>query len=435
MAMRSGRDLRDPNELRRLRELRHQERLDARGGGGSGGRGGVLVVLVLGAIVLAIGAGAVVSAFTILRPVVRDVVVALAGDNPSALGIGFVREFVGEDIGAALTAPASLDPEQVPFTVVAGDTAAAIAERLAREGLLLDERAFVLVAVEKGVATKLEAGDYVLRRNMTPEELVGALLLAERPSVVLTLREGLRLEQITAKLQTMPLQLDPQEFYQFASEPPASLLARVPWLELPEGRSLEGYLYPDTYRILADTSAEELLGILLDRFREVVGDERMTVPEKRGLTFYQVLTLASLVEQEVRLDAERPLIAGVYQNRLTEKMLLQADPTVIYAKDTVALAELPFEEWQRYVFWEPVGSPLAEYAVPKALAGYQTYKKKGLMPGPISTPSVASIDAALAPDTSDGYLYFVATGDKAGTHAFAKTYKQHLANLKKYGYQ
>ena len=116
-------------------------------------------------------------------------------------------------------------------------------------------------------------------------------------------------------------------------------------------------------------------------------------------------------------------------------MLLQADPTVFYGHDTLELAKLPFGQWPMYLFWAPFGQRLADVEFPPELAGYQTYRRKGLIPGPISTPSLASIDAALAPDTSTGYLYFVAKGDGSNTHAFARTFKEHQANLKKYGYQ
>ena len=204
---------------------------------------------------------------------------------------------------------------------------------------------------------------------------------------------------------------------------------------LPKGASLEGYLWADTYRVLADTSAEELIVMILNRFREVVGEERMTVPEARGLTFHQVVTLASVVEQEVIVADEAPLVAGVYQNRLAKKMLLQADPTLHYATDTLALAKLPVADWVSYVFWKPLEATYAEVKFPKALRGFQTYQNVGLIPGPICTPSLAALDAALEPDTKTGYLYFVARTDGSKAHAFAKTYAEHLANLKKYGYQ
>jgi peptidoglycan lytic transglycosylase G len=409
----------------------------ARRGGGGGGIGGLLrfllFALVLAAVVL-------VAAVTILRPVVRGAIVGWAGDNPAALGLPFVADLVREDLGPALDHAPSDSPIEAPFTVNNGDTARTIAARLQAEGFVTDSRAFVFIAMERGVSTKFNAGDYILRRNMTPQQLV-ALLEAPpvSPYVNVGLREGLRLEQITAKLQTLPLKMDPKQFYELAKHPPAALIAKHKWLarlKLPAGTSLEGFLYPATYPILPETTPEELISLMLDKFEQQVGD-RMNVPKSRGLSFYKVLTLASIVEHEAVVDEERPIIAGVYQNRLSQRggsQILNADPVVFYALDSVALAKLDFAEWQQYLFWKPPGVGLSGVVLPKDLAGYQSYHVKGLPPGPICTPSLASIAAGLAPDTTNHYLYFVAIPDGGGKHAFAKTHEEHLANLKKYGY-
>lgn len=155
------------------------------------------------------------------------------------------------------------------------------------------------------------------------------------------------------------------------------------------------------------------------------------------MTFHQIVTLASIVEREAVLDDERPLIAGVFQNRLSAggaTSILGADPTVFYGLDTVALRELPFEDWQGFFFWSPPGVNLQDVTLPEDLAGYHSYQVRGLPPGPICTPSLASIEAALAPDTADGYLYFLAIPDGGGEHVFAKTEAEHDENRRKYGY-
>ena len=176
---------------------------------------------------------------------------------------------------------------------------------------------------------------------MTPDDVVTSLLAPPpNPYIELDLRTGLRLEQITAKLQTLDgLQMDPREFYELAQEPPDSLLADYPWLkrvleDAPENASLEGFLWPGTYRLLPDTTPEELVRKMLDGFHDAVGDDKLKVPAERKLTFYQVLSLASIVEKEARLDEEKPLIAGVYQKRLNgipgiKNKILNSDPTVI----------------------------------------------------------------------------------------------------------
>jgi peptidoglycan lytic transglycosylase G len=386
--------------------------------------------------------------FTALRPVLRAGVVGWAWDNPGTImRFPFVSELVREDLGPALTSSPGGDSAETVFTINPGDSIYTLAPRLAQDGYITSERAFLFAALENGLSEKLSAGTFLLRGNMTPVEVADALISA-RVTVTtedITFREGLRIEQMTALLQTKQTGIDPQQFYDLAKHPSAELLADYDWLELPKGASLEGFLYPDTYQVVTAsdggpakvTTAEDMIRMLLDRFAEVVGEERMNVPESRHMTFYQIVTLASIVEHEAVLDEERPLIAGVYQNRLNGlrgvARILNADPTVTYATDTMALEGLPFDKWQEYFFWKVPAGPLAQVHVDEALQGYQTYQVGGLIPGPISTPSLASIDAALKPNTGTGYLYFVAIPDTK-EHAFAKTLAQHNANLRKYGY-
>jgi UPF0755 protein len=411
-------------------------------GGGNGLVGIIkflLFTLVLGGIVLAVG-------LTVLRPVVNSAIVSWADDSPAALNLPFVAEAVREDLGADLTRPASDDPSQATFTVTEGDTASTIAERLQEKGFLRDRRAFVLLASERDLAGQLQQGDFILRRNLTPDEVVTALLAPPAiPYVEIALRTGLRLEQITAKLQTIEgLEMDPREFYELAKEPPQALINDYPWLDkalagAPKGASLEGFLWPATYRILPDTTPEELVRLMLEGFQTAVGEERLTVPEDRGLSFFEVLTLASIVEREAVLDEERAKIAGVYQNRLNglkgvKNKLLNADPTVIYAYDQMKLDEMDFDQWQQYVFWTVPETPMAQIELPEDLAGYNSYIVPGLPPGPIATPTLASIDAALKPDTKDKYIYFLAIPDGGGAHVFAKTKAQHDKNKAEYGY-
>lgn len=397
---------------------------------------GILAVLVI------------VAGLTALRPLVQTAVVGWAWDNPSSMKVGFVADFVRADLGDSLTAPAGSDATQDVFEVQLGDTPASIAPRLEEAGFIASQRAFLFTAIQADLAPKLQSGLFLLRHDMTPTQVVDALQTARVvvSTIDVSFREQLRLEQLTAKLETIDSGVDPQAFYDLVAHPPAELLADYPWLDLPDGASLEGYLYPATYTLVTAsnggpfkvTTAEDLVRMMLDKFHEVVGDARMQVPDARGLSFYQILTLASIVEREAVLDDERPLIAGVYQNRLDglggTKTILNADPTVIYGADTVNLRALPFDQWQTYFFWSVPDGGVGNVDLPDDLAGYQTYKVRGLPPGPICTPTVASIDAALAPDTESGYLYFLAIPDGGGAHVFAKTKAEHDANRKKYGY-
>jgi UPF0755 protein len=408
--------------------------------GGGHGLAGFLKFLVF-AVVLAVVVLAV--AFTVLRPVVTSAIAGVADDNPAALQIPFVKDIVAENLGPALTSPVSSDTTQVQFLVEQGDTASTIATKLQTEGLLGDSRAFVYISVVRGLSGSLQQGTFILRKNMTPDQLVSALLAPPTIKYVdIGLRTGLRLEQITAKLETIEgLQMDATEFYDLVKMPPAELVDSYPWLkkilaDAPKGASLEGFLWPATYRVLPDTTPEELVRLMLDNFASNVGPARMAVPAARGMTFYQVMTLASIVEREAQLAAEKPLIAGVYANRLDPQKwplgLLQSDPTVFYVHDSLMLAKSPIKSWTGYTFWAPIPGGLTGDTLPPELAGYNTYTSKGLPPGPICTPSTTSIDAALDPDQSDGYLFFIAKGDGTGSTAFAKTLKEHQANVKKY---
>ncbi|MBI2780358.1 MAG: endolytic transglycosylase MltG [Chloroflexi bacterium] len=418
-----------------------------RNGNGGGFRLPGFVRFLLFAGVLA--ALVLVVLLTALRPLVRAGVVGWAWSNPSSITrFPFVGDFVREDLGDKITVPAGTDAAPRTFVVNPGDTIFTLAPRLLSGGFVASERAFLYVALEAELNKDLSSGNFLLRGNMTPAEVAQALVKARVvvKTLDITFREGLRIEQMTALLETLNTGIDPQAFYDLAKQPTDALLADYPWLTaiLPKGASLEGFLYPDTYQVVTETDggttpvtdAEALIRRLLDRFLEKVGD-RMNVPESRGMTFYQIVTLASIVDQEAAVDSERALIAGVFQNRLDglrgAAKILNADPTVIYATDTMALAKLPLPEWKTYFFWKVPAGPLAGVKVDKAVQGYQTYQVGGLIPGPISTPSLASIDAALAPDQADGYLYFVAIPDTK-THAFAKTLAEHNANLRKYGY-
>jgi UPF0755 protein len=417
-----------------------------RGAGGNSGGSGFTGLLKFLAFALVLAGIVLIAALTALRPVVNSVVLDIAQDNPAALQLPFVKDIVREDLGRLLTDPVSSDSTQVEFGVQDGDTARSIADRLTESGLLADSRAFIFIAIDRQLTGSLRVGDYVLRRNLTPDELVTALL---DPPVItyvdISFRTGLRLEQLTAKLQTLTdLEMDPRAFYDIASSPPAALIADFPWLakireDAPAGAGLEGFLWPGTYRVLPDTTPEELVRLMLDKFAANVGEDRLDVPGDRNLTFYQVMALASIVEREAVLDDERPLIAGVYQNRIdgiagVKTRLLNADPTVFYAIDTMELDKLDFGDWQQYAFWTPPGVALADVKVTEALQGFQTYQTPGLIPWPICTPSLPSIDAALEPDTADKYIYFLAIPEGGGAHAFANTKAEHDANRRKYGY-
>ena len=382
----------------------------------------VAAVLLWGLTSLAIG------------PAVNRLVFSMAESNPSLLHLGPVASIVRSQLGSELSDPAGTDPSVVHFTVPLGATASDVARDLAQAGLVRDQFAVTYLVITEGLSANIEAGAYDLSATMTPQAILARLQQAPVKTVTVQLREGLRIEQITAYLETLPLKMDVHAFYDLAMHPPASVVSAYPFLSsLPAGHSLEGFLGAGTFDVYADVTPEQLLRDLLDQWQSEIGMGPVQAAEKAGKNFYQVLSLASLVEQEARVESERPLIAGVYVNRLARGMPLDADPTVIYGWDTAQLRKATFDRWQNYVFWNALSSP-GTVKLPRDLQGFQTYANTGMFPWPICTPSLASIQAALDPNTSTGYLYFLAKNDASHTHAFSRTYAEQLANMRKYGY-
>ena len=260
--------------------------------------------------------------------------------------------------------------------------------------------------------------------------------------VVLDLRPSRRLEQVVAYLQRQTedtdLALDPEAFLQLAREPGDHWRERYPFLrEAPEGSSLEGFLASGTYEAPVDTAAEDLVARMLEEWGERMSPY-VAEADRRGVDFYDALVIASLVERQAVHDADRARIAGVYWNRLDPDVfgdqtggLLNADPAVVYATDSMALEDLPVEDWDGYRFWDLLGvEDYSTLEVDPEYASFQTYRATGLPDWPIVTPSPASMAAALDPDTGDGELFFFACPGST-THVFAKTFEEHLENTER----
>ena len=310
--------------------------------------------------------------------------------------------------------PASDNPAPVTFMVETGETAASVGQRLQDLGLIGDGTLFRRFLQYNGLDASLEAGEYQLRRNMTMREIAEALQHSQVREVAVTIPEGWRAEQL-AELLSANQVMDGSIFLAAARQGVAidhPLLA-----DRPAGVSLEGYLFPETYRLPAQATPEDLIRRMLDTMqsRLPIGWEAMA--SGQGLTFYQVLTVASIVEREAVVPEERPAIASVYLNRISQDMYLQADPTVQYAMGYQPEAE----QW-----WKtPV--TLEEYE--KVNSPYNTYLYSGLPPGPICSPGIDSIMAVLQPEPTE-YLFFLGRGD--GSHVFAVTFEEHERNLQLY---
>lgn len=328
----------------------------------------------------------------------------------------------------ALYLPASVDDSPVRFVVEPGTPARTIGKELLAAGLITDDLLFEAYVRINGFANQLEAGTFILNPAMTLVEIVEVLQYAETTSVTITIPEGWRLEQQVEYLIAAEIFADPAMAEAYRTQVLTGDLtgldpSRYPFLqERPAGTSLEGYLFPDTYEIpAAGATPADVLGRQLDVFaaRVLPVYERAVASGTTTLDLYTVLTVASIVEREAVIPAERPDIAGVYLNRLEQGIRLEADPTVQYAMGYQAETG---QWWKTPVFLEEYSS---------VISPYNTYLNEGLPPGPIASPGLSSIEAVLNPGQHD-YLYFVATPDGTGAHVFATTYEEHVANVQKY---
>ena len=366
---------------------------------------------------------------------------SLAEANPDLMRIGLIADAVAAVMDDRPDKAAGTDPTQVEFVIQPGESSAEITQDLVDRGLVSDRLAFTYVLVTDGGLNKLLSGTHMLSRQMSPRQVAAALQgqpTVAGPTVQVALREGLRLEQVVAYLQTLPLtNFNAQDFYDLSLSPSDALKQKFSWLSvIPAGRSVEGFLGSGLYNVPTDADAETVLETLLQGWQDSDAYGVMQQAQSQGKDFYQITILASIVEREALHDSDRPKVAGVYQNRvdgLGGVHTLNSDPVLIYAKDTLSLRDIAITQWPNYVFWtyDGIGS-LADFEVPPDLAGYQVWHSRGLPPGPICSPGVASLQAALNPDTQDRYLYFLGKNDGSGDLVFAQTYGEHLRNIQLY---
>ena len=416
-------------------ELRRARQRDAN----SGAWKGLLFVVIL-------LIGLVIGGWVVARPVIGPAITGLFEQNPGILHMPIVADLLRAELGDRVNAPASSEQNEVKFVIDAGQTVDQIQENLVDAGLLTDTMAFRYLIMSDRVDQLIEAGTYTMNTGMSPHDVVGRLAAdpdAPTPVVNLALRPGLRIEQIAAYLQAQTeeteLSLDPTEFLDLATNPRPELFDEFPFLrQVSEGNSLEGFLAGGLYPVPIDINADEFLHLLLQEWEEDSGD-LVAQARKKGIDFYDALTVASLVEREVKVDSDRAKVAGVYWNRLDPKLngatggLMQADPTVVYATDSMALDDLAMGKWPNFLFWDTLGvADLATVTVSPELQSHQTYQQPGLPDWPIATPTRASIEAALDPDTRKDFLFFYACPG-SDTHTFAKTAAQHSRNIAQCG--
>jgi UPF0755 protein len=279
-----------------------------------------------------------------------------------------------------------------------------VARRLEDAGLLpraalFGPETWVWFARAIGADRSVKSGEYALDPGMRPAEILAKLVAGEVMTHAVVLPEGLRADEVAARLEEAGI-LSAAEFVRAVHDPERARALGV------EAAGLEGYLYPETYRFRRGASAPEVAATMLEEFRARLTPEDHAAIARSGFSLHQVVTLASIVEKETSVGAERPLVAAVFRNRLARGMRLQSDPTVIYG---LVRANGGFDGNLRK---RDLGADTP----------WNTYTRGGLPPGPIASTTIDSIRAVLAP-ADVRYLYFVARRD--GTHVFSNTLAEH----------
>lgn len=313
-----------------------------------------------------------------------------------------------------LAQPAASQPRDVPFVVEEGMGVRDIAAALERANVIRSPWYFVWQVKSSGVGARLQAGEYVLSPSQAVEDIVRALANggATGRERTITIIEGWRVDDIAAYLEEEGFG-PADEFTHLAStwcDQPARCEEYDFLRDLPEGAGLEGFLFPDTYRVYRDARLEDIINVMLANFERKFTPELRDQLADRGLDLYEAVTLASIIEKEVRTPADMALVGGVFRNRLDIGMALQSDATLTYYFDNETVAH--------------TGADL------QVDTPYNTYRYRGLPPTPIANPGLNALRAAVYPAETD-YLYFL-SDTETGTTYFSHTLEEHNANKRRY---
>jgi len=312
---------------------------------------------------------------------------------------------------------AQQDSEEVLFSIEPSQSVDDISDGLLTAGLIKSPFYFKAYVAFKKIDRSLQAGDYVLNKNMSAREIVKVLAKGDAQSkeTVIKIIEGWDISKIAVYLEKEGVVKDKNDFIKLTKNEAgtcfsiescqASFLAQIP-----ANAGLEGYLFPDTYRIFKDATPEDIIAKMLNTMDKKITSDMKQEIAKQGKSLHEILTMASIIEREVRTPEDMKTVSGIFYNRLTTDMPLQSDATLSYVLNDESpahtLAELEFD------------SP------------YNTYKYKGLPPAPIASPGLNAIMAAIYPDTTD-YFYFLSNLETGKTY-FAKTLDEHNRNKAMY---
>lgn len=302
------------------------------------------------------------------------------------------------------------DGDLVTVEIEKGSGTMDIASKLKEEGLIKYRLVFILKARNMGVGGQLRYGVFDLHKNAGLEALIQELVSggAKKEEAMFTMPEGYSIEQTALKLEVEGF-CSASEFLQAVEmKYDFAFLQSIPE-DADVKYKLQGFLFPDTYAIADDMSAQDIVTVMLKQFDTKFTDEMRDRASQLGKSIYEVVTEASIIERETLVDAEREMVAGVIKNRLEDGMRLQMCPTVlypltngIYDKNTVTNEDTLID------------SP------------YNTYQNPGLPSGPIANPGLPSLEAALHPAEHDYFFYHTDTEKNDGSHIFTKTYQEHV---------
>jgi len=300
----------------------------------------------------------------------------------------------------------TVNSKETLFNIEDGSGLKEISNQLKDKEIINSAEYFVLYTKLKGLENKIQAGKFKIPPNISLDILLNKLQDPEQEYKKITIPEGYTVYQIARKLEESNL-INKDEFLKIAKNG----LAEFAIDDNSENTiySLEGYIFPDTYYIPNGFEEDEIIKMTLKKFNEVFSDRYRERAKELKMSINEILTIASLIEKEAANDNERKTIAGVIYNRLKNNMPLQIDASVIYA---ITKGE---NHINRLLYKDLEFDSL-----------YNTYKYRGLPPGPIASPGIASIEAALYPEEHE-YFYYVLNDDK---HVFSKTYNEHLKNIK-----
>lgn len=371
------------------------------------------------------------------RSILPSVLILLAAVACAILALGVLAAIVIPDLAEEQFGPASdrLSPAQrvrysarllldqdnilqpldaggsrIVFQVELGESVPEMAARLQSEGIIRSAEAFQTYLVYSGLDTGVQAGEHQLSPALNALQIALAMQDATPLEVSFSVLPGWRAEEIAALLPTSGLAVRENDFLALVRDPSG--------LDLPPAladlTNLEGFLYPDVYRLERNISAEEMLLTFVRRFDERVPQNVRDALNRQGYSLVEGVTLASIVQREAVVAEEQPMIASVFHNRIQDGMKLDSDPTVQYAVGYDA---------GRGSWWvNPITAADLRIDSP-----YNTYLYTGLPPGPIANPALSAIQAVAFPAQTP-YYFFRARCDGSGRHIFARTYEEHLSN-------